>query len=189
MIPLDKPELRARLRAERAAYAASLDGATRTANEQALADVLAPLFATARIVAGYAPMRAEISPLPALERAAAAGLTVAFPHFADRDSPMLFRSGDPVERGPWKILQPSEDAPIVAPDLVLLPLIGIDRAGNRIGMGKGHYDRALPRLREAGARLVGVGWRFQRVDQRIPPDPWDLPLDAFASPGGLENFR
>jgi len=177
------------MRERRRDYAASLAVDTRAALEDALGAALSPLFVTAGTLAAYYPMKDEISALPAIARARADGLTIAFPTFVDRDSRMTFRAGEPVEPGPWGILQPGADAVIVTPDLILMPLVAIDRAGNRIGMGKGHYDRALPGLREAGARLIGVGWEFQRLDQRLDPDPWDIPLDGFASPGGLEMFR
>lgn len=186
---LDKNEQRAALRQRRRDYAASLDRATRGALEASLADALEPLFATAGIVAAYAPMKDEISPLPAMTRASCDHLTLAFPFFVDRDSRMTFRTGAPVDPGPWGILQPAPDAAIVTPDLVLMPLVGVDGAGNRIGMGKGHYDRALPGLRAAGTRLIGCGWSFQRLDTALTPDPWDIPLDGFASPDGLEMFR
>ncbi len=184
----DKSELRRAMREQRRAYAASLDRDTRGALEQALDAALAPLFTTAQIVAAYHPMRDEISPLGAMERAECANLTLAFPFFVDRDSRMTFRTGTPVDPGPWGILQPAADANIVSPDLILMPLVAIDCAGNRIGMGKGHYDRALPGLRIAGARLIGIGWDFQRIDQLLAPDPWDIKLDGFASPRGLEMF-
>ena len=184
-----KDALRAAMRERRRAFAASLDPATRAALEEALAEALAPLFALAQVIAGYAPMKHEVSPLNALARADQAGRTIAYPHFVDRDSPMSFRAGKAGQPGPWGILQPEDAAPSVTPDLVLVPLLAIDRTGTRIGMGKGHYDRALPGLRQAGARLIGVGWAFQRVDERILPDPWDVPLDGFASPDGLEMFE
>ncbi|MCY7338876.1 MAG: 5-formyltetrahydrofolate cyclo-ligase [Sphingomonas bacterium] len=184
----DKAELRAALRERRRAYAASLDRDTRAALEQALDEALAPLFATAQIVAAYHPMTDEIIPLGAMARAKRADLTVAFPYFVDRDARMTFRTGTPLDPGPWGILQPAADAAIVSPDLILMPLVAIDRAGNRIGMGKGHYDRVLPGLRAAGARLIGIGWDFQRIDELLAPDPWDIPLDGFASPRGLEMF-
>ena len=38
------------------------------------------------------------------------------------------------------------------------------------------------------ARLVGVGWPLQRLSEIIPADAWDIPLDGFASPDGLEWF-
>lgn len=185
----DKAELRAAMRQRRRDYAASLEPATRAALEDGLAEALAPLFATAGIVAAYAPMLGEISPLPAMAKAAAAHLTLTFPFFVDRDSRMTFRAGTPVDPGPWGILQPAPDAAILVPDLILMPLVAIDGAGNRVGMGKGHYDRALPGLRAAGTRLVGCGWGFQRLDGALAPDPWDIALDGFASPDGLEMFR
>ncbi len=186
---IDKQALRETMRARRRAFAASLDRATRDALEQSLADALAPLFTSATIVAAYAPMKDEISPLPALSRPTLDAFRLTFPFFVDRDSRMTFRAGEPVDPGPWGILQPAPDAPILSPDLILMPLVAIDAAGNRIGMGKGHYDRAMPGLREAGARLIGCGWGFQRIDESLTPDEWDIPLDGFASPDGLEMFR
>jgi len=87
------------------------------------------------------------------------------------------------------MMQPKLSAPAVEPDLILVPLIAIDQRGTRLGRGKGHYDRALTRLRKGGAKLIGVGWPLQRIDVLIPSDPWDIPLHAFASPDGLEWFR
>ncbi len=185
----DKAALRTEMRTRRRAFAASLDGATRDALEQSLADALTPLFNSATIVAAYAPMKDEISTLPALSREIWSHFRLTFPYFVDRDSRMTFRAGEPVEPGPWGILQPAPDAPILSPDLILMPLVAIDGAGNRIGMGKGHYDRAMPGLRDAGARLIGCGWDFLRIDQALTPDEWDIPLDGFASPDGLEMFR
>jgi 5-formyltetrahydrofolate cyclo-ligase len=69
-----------------------------------------------------------------------------------------------------------------------VPLIAIDGRGTRLGRGKGHYDRALIHLKKTGARLVGVGWRIQRLTDTIPTDDWDIPLHAFGSPGGVEWF-
>lgn len=184
-----KADLRSAMRQRRRDYAASLAPETRAALEERLAEVLSPLLFRASAVAGYFPMKDEISTLPALGRSASMGKAAALPAFADRDSRMTFRAGEPVDPGPWGILQPRADAPAISPDLVLVPLIAIDPAGNRVGMGKGHYDRALPGLREAGARLVGIGWGFQRLEETLTPDPWDVPLDAFASPDGLEEFR
>jgi 5-formyltetrahydrofolate cyclo-ligase len=133
-------------------------------------------------------MREEISPLHALEQAQASGRTVAYPGFTGRDHHMIFRAGPALEPSPWSFMQPAAHAPAVSPDLLLVPLVAIDRRGHRIGQGKGYYDRVLPELRSAGARIVGLGWPLQLVDQDIPHDPWDVPLDAFASPDGLIEF-
>ncbi len=186
--PDPKSELRKLLRERRRDYAASLAPETRAALEGQLADALEQLLFKASIVAAYFPMKDEVSALPALERARGMGKVTALPAFAGRDSRMTFRAGEPVDPGPWGILQPEASAPTVSPDLLLIPLIVIDGRGNRIGMGKGHYDRALPGLRAAGATLVGVGWDFQMVEDPLTPDPWDVPLDGFASPAGYQEF-
>lgn len=183
----DKAALRAELRARRRAYAASLAPDTRMALEAALVAALEPLLFAARIIAAYQPMKEEISPLGALARAASLGSDTALPAFAARDSRMTFRAGPATEPGPWGLLQPPLTSPPVEPDLILVPLVGCDAHGNRIGMGQGHYDRALEGLRNK-ARLVGIGWDFQLLDAPITADPWDQKLDAFASPAGLQEF-
>jgi 5-formyltetrahydrofolate cyclo-ligase len=176
-------------RERRQAFVEQLAPEERGQLEHQLARVLDPLLAKSRITGGYAPLPTEISPLPALEAAAARGTLLAFPAFTDHQSHFRFLAGEPVEPGPWAVLQPALDAPQVYPDLVLLPLVAVDGHGTRLGQGKGHYDRVAGELREHGALLIGVGWAVQRLDNEIPDDPWDLPLDGFASPEGLEMFR
>ena len=185
----DKVALRRLGRERRQAFIETLAPEDRGRLEHQLADVLDPLLGKSRVAGGYAPLPTEISPLPALERAAAKGTLLAFPAFSDHQSTFRFLAGDPVETGPWAVLQPALDAPHVNPDLVLLPLVAVDRKGTRLGQGKGHYDRAAHELREHGALLIGVGWAVQMLDEEIPADVWDLPLDGFASPEGLEMFR
>jgi 5-formyltetrahydrofolate cyclo-ligase len=181
--------LRRLARERRSAFVEGLNRNQREGIERRLAEVLAPLVANSHIVGGYCPLPIEISPLPALEGAAADGKIVAYPAFADHQSAFRFLAGDPSETGPWACFQPPLDSPEVFPDLVLVPLVAIDAHGTRLGQGKGHYDRVLPRLREHGALLIGTGWEVQKVDATIPSDPWDIPLDGFASPAGLEMFR
>jgi 5-formyltetrahydrofolate cyclo-ligase len=124
-----------------------------------------------------------------MDNASANSAIVAYPAFADHQSNFRFLAGDPSENGPWACFQPPLDAPEVFPDLVLIPLVAIDGNGTRLGQGKGHYDRVLAKLREHGALLIGIGWGVQKVDGNIPVEPWDVPLDGFASPDGLEMFR
>jgi len=124
-----------------------------------------------------------------MEEARSVGAIVAFPAFDHPAKPFRFRAGDPLDAGPFGMMQPRLTAPVVDPDLILVPLIAIDGRGTRLGRGKGHYDRALARLRKSGARLIGIGWPLQRLADTIPADDWDIPLDAFASPEGVEWFE
>ena len=189
MEPLSKESLRQAALEARKAFVRTLGDADRAMLERQLAEHLTSLFAGVAVVGGYCPMRTEISPLPAMEEARAVGAIAAFPCFADPAKPFRFLAGDPLEPGPFGLMQPAKRHPIVDPDLVLVPLVAVDGSGTRLGRGKGHYDRALARLRKNGARLIGIGWPLQRLADTIPADPWDVPLDAYASPEGLEWFR
>jgi len=186
--PLSKESLRRAALDARKAYVRTLSDAERFRLEQRLARNLTSLCANAAVVGGYAPLGSEISPLAAMEEARAVGRIVAFPAFDNPAKPFKFRAGDPLTPGPFGIMQPKRSAPVVEPDLILVPLIAIDGNGTRLGRGKGHYDRALGRLRKSRALLIGVGWSLQHVADTIPTDEWDVPLDGFASPEGLTMF-
>ena len=180
--PSDKAQIRAEALRQRRSYARALTPQLRTDLEAKLAAIVIPHLIGARIVAGYHPMKDEISPYPVLD-ALGNGQTAALPWFADRDARMMFRKAPATEAGPWGVLQPPGEADAVAPDLVLVPLVFGDRHGTRIGHGKGHYDRALAHLRDAGpVRTIGIAWETQISDRPLPPDPWDVPLDAIATP-------
>jgi 5-formyltetrahydrofolate cyclo-ligase len=177
-----KASVRAEALARRREFARSLAPGVRDELETKLAAIVLPRLIGAKIVAGYHPLRDEISPYPVLERLGE-GQRAALPWFLDRDARMLFREAPAVEPSPWSVLQPSGIAEALAPDTVLVPLVAADRRGTRIGHGKGHYDRALAHLREGGMVFtIGLAWEEQIVDGDLEPDPWDVPLDAIATP-------
>jgi len=69
-------------------------------------------------------------------------------------------------------------------DVVLVPLLGFDEQGNRLGMGKGYYDRCFAYLRRRRQwhrpRLIGVAHDFQKVEGLVA-EPWDVPLDLIVT--------
>lgn len=77
-------------------------------------------------------------------------------------------------------------------DLVLLPMVGFDAQGWRLGSGAGFYDRVLHHLREGRRwrkpKLIGVAYECQRVE-RLQPDRWDVPLDGILTERGLTRAR
>jgi 5-formyltetrahydrofolate cyclo-ligase len=78
---------------------------------------------------------------------------------------------------------------VVSLDVVVLPLVGFDRRGNRLGMGAGYYDRALRRRLDTTRhwrrpRLVGVAFACQELPA-IPVSPWDVPLDLIVTEHGV----
>lgn len=78
--------------------------------------------------------------------------------------------------------KPARRRPVWALDVILLPLVGFDENGERLGMGGGFYDRTLAATRRGGPRprLIGVAHDCQGVE-RLPTAPWDVPLDAIVS--------
>jgi 5-formyltetrahydrofolate cyclo-ligase len=129
-------------------------------------------------MAGYAAIGGEPDIAPLLSIAVDLGLQTALPYSADRATPIMFRlwqSGEPTQRAPFGFMQPLNSAPPAQPDLILTPLLGFDRALNRLGQGAGHYDRAF--AANPRALRIGIAWSVQERSQ-IPIDPWDIPLDA-----------
>jgi 5-formyltetrahydrofolate cyclo-ligase len=181
--PSTKSQLRAHGLSSRRDFAASLTPELRRDLEAKLADIVLPHLITARVVAGYHPLRSEISPYSILA-GLGAGQRAVLPWFAAHDARMIWREAPAVEPGPWGVLQPPPTAEALPPDVVLVPLVFGDRLGTRIGHGKGHYDRALSHLRESGTvTTIGIAWEAQISDEPIAADPWDIPLDAIATPG------
>lgn len=78
---------------------------------------------------------------------------------------------------------------VAAPGIVLLPVVGVDRRGYRLGYGGGYFDRTLAALDAAGARplCIGVGFLLSCVDT-IRPQPHDQPLDMLVTENGLRHF-
>lgn len=141
---------------------------------EALAEILAGLGA----IAGYVKTGSEVDPLPLLAKIASDGGAIALPRLADRNDTITFRRwslNEPLTLAPFGFLQPLDRAPACVPDLILTPLLGFDRAMNRLGQGGGHYDRAFAACPDA--LRVGLAWSVQECEA-LPVEPWDVPLDA-----------
>lgn len=130
-------------------------------------------------VAVYLPIGSEIDPRPLMTKLIAAGAELALP-CVQEDGSMVYRAykrGDMLEQKAFGLLEPNAEVPEVNPTLVITPLLAFDRKGNRLGYGKGHYDRALTRLRANGRVFVcGLAFFGQEVDS-VPTEPHDVPLD------------
>ena len=114
-----------------------------------------------------------------------AGHTIALPHFPSRHEAMTFRlHKDPhgesdLEVGPYGMLQPTNDADLIVPDVLFIPLLGFTARGDRLGQGGGHYDRWL--AEHPGRITVGLAWDAQLCDE-LPVEPHDMMLDAVVTP-------
>jgi 5-formyltetrahydrofolate cyclo-ligase len=130
-------------------------------------------------VSGFWPIRSEIDPRPLMHALSAHGARLCLP--VARKSGLIFRAynpGDALVRAGFGLSEPGEDAPVLRPRLMLVPLAAFDRRGDRIGYGAGFYDRAIARFTADGGPLttVGVAFSMQEVE-RIPTELHDRRLD------------
>lgn len=190
----DKSAIRASLIAGRRALdpedAASM---SRRAAEEALR---LPQLAGARAVHLYLPIGGmrEADTAPLAEGLSALGIRICVPLIVgDGIVSVAYRPGMDFKASRFGSPEPTgtsvpADESLV--DAVVLPLVGVDRSGNRLGYGKGFYDRFLSRLRAQGLSpwRIGLGFSMQLCPD-IPGDPWDQPLDFFVSEEGVMRFH
>jgi 5-formyltetrahydrofolate cyclo-ligase len=179
----DKTQLRHRMRTLRAEAAARDPDAA-----EKLADLF-PMKLLERygpVVAGYVAINEEIDPAPLMQRLSRAGAELCLPRIEDdgRMTWRLWSIGEPLERRPFGLSEPGADAPEVKPTLILTPLLAFDAMGNRLGYGKGHYDRSISALRSAGrAFACALAYHAQQIDA-VPSEAHDQPLDWAITPIG-----
>jgi 5-formyltetrahydrofolate cyclo-ligase len=126
------------------------------------------------IVAAYWPMKSEVDPRAILEGLAQTGIATALPFIAEDGVRFrLWTPWEPVEPVGSGTLGPGPSAPEVEPTILLIPLLAFDASGQRLGYGKGHYDRVLASLPDA--LPVGLAYDAQEVGA-LPCEPHDRPL-------------
>lgn len=134
-------------------------------------------FARARSLAIYVASDGEIDPSPLIRAALAAGKRVLLPRLRhNRLEFVVYCPGGLLRRNRFGIPEPRGVAVAVEQiDVIFMPLVGFDRAGRRLGMGGGFYDRTLARKKRRGTRLIGLAHACQEVSQ-LPDEAWDVPL-------------
>lgn len=185
MKEIDKQKIREKLRRKRAqAFEADRSEGARAA--LGLAEMGSELVINmqASIVAGYIPVGSEIDPRPLMLSFQTAGASLCLPEVVEKGSPLIFRAWSPgnmLVSGLLGTLQPGPEQAKLTPDFVLVPLLGVDEEGVRLGQGGGFYDRTLPHLRAQGARAFGVAFDAQLVTA-LPREDHDQLLDGVITP-------
>ena len=113
------------------------------------------------------------------------GTCLALPVVEEKARPLLFRPWQPATRlapGIWNIPVPAEGRP-VRPDALLVPLVGFDGEGYRLGHGGGYYDRTLAAMAPRPL-AIGVGFAASRLPT-IHPQPHDVPMDLIVTEEGV----
>lgn len=145
-----------------------------------------PLFKESREIACYYPYSDEIDSRPLIEEIWRANKNCYLPVLAEGDAKTLhfarYQPNDLLHLNRYQIYEP-EDKENLSPekfDLVILPLVGFDPEGHRLGTGGGYYDRTFSFLIGKQLKkpiLIGLAYELQLVEQ-FPHDAWDVPLNG-----------
>lgn len=179
----EKSSIRALLRARRQAFVRGLSPAERALSFSAIPSAIKQLLHDQPVIGSYCSTSSE-APTYGYHKHLTNKL-IALPYFESQCAAMAFRIWHPqntLEAGPHKILQPSQTAKEAVPDLLLLPLIGFDDHGHRLGQGGGHYDRYC--AQNPDAIRIALAWSVQQYPQ-IPVEQHDRPIDAIITEQGI----
>lgn len=144
------------------------------------------------VVSGFWPMRSEVDVRPLMFTFREKGARLCLPAILDRTTMIfreLVRGRDLVDMG-FGTFGPGEEAEVLDPALMLVPLAAFDSRGHRIGYGAGYYDRAIERLRAKGVepRMIGIAFDCQEVE-RVPDESHDIILPELLTESGLRRFE
>jgi 5-formyltetrahydrofolate cyclo-ligase len=132
------------------------------------------------VISSYVAIGSEINPAPLIAALRGQGHRIALPVVTGRGVPLIFRlhqSGDALSAGVMSLMEPPADAPLIEPDILLVPLLAFDHDKFRVGYGGGYYDRTLTFLRaHKKIMAVGMGYAGQEVPN-VPIGSHDEPLD------------
>lgn len=196
-IRTDKTALRQRLRAQRQGLEPSQVHRLSTAiclHARQLTE-----FTVAHTVAFYQPIDHEVDPAPLLIHALTLGKEVFLPVVNRTARALSYHPHDPAEPlrpGTHGIPEPPRHGPgltgagLLGLELMLIPLVGYDGEGYRLGFGGGYFDRALGVCTGLTGRrpvLAGLAYRFQEVS-RLPREPHDIRLDLVVHEDGIRRF-
>ena len=123
------------------------------------------------IIAGYYPSNYEVDILNFLEKASKKNFRVVLPVIKS-SAAMSFKSWifkEPLYVNKFGMLEPKNSSKNIIPDLIMVPLVAFDNHLNRIGYGKGYYDRSLKKISKIkkNAISLGIAYSFQKC-QKIP---------------------
>lgn len=148
-----------------------------------------PCFQSAKTVLIYYPTHNEVDVLPLIKRYKKEK-TFLFPVVHRKAMTACPYEGNAkMHRGKFNIPEPTTEPYMGHIDLVLVPGVGFDKKGNRLGRGGGYYDKFIARL-DKKTLLVGVGYDFQLVEE-VPANRLDKRLDFVVAPsiGAIKTKR
>lgn len=166
----------------------TLSGVERADKSRLITQTITTLIQGHKIVAGYYSVRGEVDISPLAEVVRAAGGVWCLPCVENGADLLKFRAwnGEELQEGPFGIRQPGAECEEAQPDLIIVPVVAFDKHCNRIGYGKGYYDRYLV-ARPKEMLAIGAAFDIQEISQ-IPVDEWDQALDCVVTETRILNL-
>ena len=144
-------------------------------------DRIKPMLADAKTIVAYYSLPDEVDTHRFIDELLADGKTVYLPKVVGDEDMVLcrFTGAESLQEGAFGIMEPvgAQISTDEAIDVVLVPGMAFDGDGNRLGRGKGYYDRFLKSLSHPRPQLIGVCFDFQKVDV-VPTEPTDVKVDV-----------
>lgn len=136
----------------------------------------------------YWPFQGEFDARFAIREFRRRGAVAALPEVVQKAAPLRFREWWPgVATTPGVYNLPVPDTPVVAPQALLIPPVGFDKKGYRLGYGGGFFDRTLAAIRPAPLK-IGVAFELSRIDT-IRPQAYDIPMDFIVTEASIYRVR
>ncbi len=135
----------------------------------------------------YWPFQGEFNPLFAINTLRTQGAGTALPVIVEKSRPLKFFEWSPtvkMSNGVFNIPVPVDTIEI-NPDVLLIPMIGFDEDGYRLGYGGGYYDRTLAGISPQPLK-IGVAFEIGRTSS-IVPQPHDIPMDFIVTEAGVHH--
>lgn len=150
-----------------------------------LAEHLLKIIPTGAKIAAYCAVRGEISLNQAIAGLLERGYIVALPVIEAAEKRLKFLEYSPdmqLISGQFGISCPPPHSPEIIPDAVIVPMVGFDVYGNRLGYGGGYYDETIRALRETNkqVQIIGVAYNIQKLDN-IPTESHDERMDIIVT--------
>jgi 5-formyltetrahydrofolate cyclo-ligase len=182
---MTNPEIKNALRTHIRAALARISPAVRAVESIDLCARLKAQMPSAHTILFFAPLPDELDVWPLLEESLAAGKVVALPFFDPKKNSYSARQiknkAADIVTGKYGVREPVSscaEIPFAGFDLVLVPGMAFDFDGNRLGRGRGFYDRMLE---NASGIKCGVGYDFQLME-KVPTEPHDARVNFILTP-------
>lgn len=149
-------------------------------------------YLNSKVIGLYYPIMNEVHTFRIITQGLMEAKIIGLPVLVNQK--LSFREHDYIKNlklGPYRIMEPDNSNRLLNNklDMIIVPGIAFDLMGNRIGYGKGYYDKFLDSIDSSELKIVGIGYDFQLLDDCIESNEFDVKLHSLYTEKRILNFR